>query len=399
MASPGSLSTVAADPLEHISAAQSDVDEMKQAFLHGQFPVDAAVLAGMLRPIPELSCRHGDSIWSFTAKVVTVQRGTEVSYFLKCVPGEIGQPQLLGEFTGMTELWKLSPEFVVKPLGWGKLADSVKDWYFLLMEFKAFSPESTVDADTLARRVVQLHRRSQAQSDTGGRFGFPVQTFDGARLQSVGWDASWVSFFSKLLAEAHRQDTEANGAWPALEKAYRKVQSHLVPRLLGALEENGNKITPTLIHGDLWEGNVKIEAATGEPWIFDCAAYYGHHEMELGIWRAARHAFSSNGYISRYMTVFSEQASHGSDIYPDDEADDRVLLYSAKTNLMYSACFPKAQSRTDILNDFHYLLNKYGIGMEDREYVPVSVQSQRTETEHSATLENTHASAAVAAGY
>lgn len=247
----------------------------------------------------------------------------------------------------MTELWKLAPEFVVKPVAWGKLADTPKDWYFLLMEFKDLIPQ-LVDANKLAKKVALLHKRSQAQSNTGGKFGFPIQTFDGARLQSVGWDSSWTSFFSKLLAEAYRQDTEANGVWPALEQAYQRVQSDLIPRLLGVLEEDGRKVTPTLIHGDIWEGNVGTDAVTGEPWIFDCAVYYAHHEMELGIWRAARHAFSHNRlYIAAYLKEFDEDDCPDFEYYPDDEFEDRNRLYSAKTNFMYSTCFPRAQSRVE----------------------------------------------------
>lgn len=239
----------------------------------------------------------------------------------------------------MTELWKLSPEFVVKPIAWGKLADTPKDCTFLLMEFKNFdSQPAKPDARKLAKRVAELHKRSQAQSVTGGRFGFPVQTFDGARLQAVGWDTSWTSFFSTLLAEAYRQDVAANGVWPALDTAYRQVQSDLIPRLLGVLEQEGRRVTPTLIHGDLWEGNVGTDAVTGEPWIFDCAVFYSHHEMEMGIWRAARHAFSRDGYIPAYLKEFGKY---------DDETEDRIRLYSAKTNLMYSICFPNAQSRIE----------------------------------------------------
>lgn len=50
----------------------------------------------------------------------------------------------------MTELWKLSPEFVVKPIAWGKLADTSKDWYFLRMEYENLSNQ-LVDADKLVR--------------------------------------------------------------------------------------------------------------------------------------------------------------------------------------------------------------------------------------------------------
>lgn len=50
-----------------------------------------------------------------------------------------------------------------------------------------------------------------------------------------------------------------------------------VPGLL-----TGVKITPSLIHGDLWIGNAGATEEHG-PIIFDPACFFGHHEMELAM--------------------------------------------------------------------------------------------------------------------
>ena len=42
-----------------------------------------------------------------------------------------------------------------------------------------------------------------------------------------------------------------------------------------------NEIKPSLLHGDLWSGN--IGSADGKPSIFDPAVYWGHHEAEWGV--------------------------------------------------------------------------------------------------------------------
>lgn len=50
------------------------------------------------------------------------------------------------------------------------------------------------------------------------------------------------------------------------------------------MEENnidGVGIQPSLLHGDLWSGN--IGSADGKPSIFDPAVYWGHHEAEWGV--------------------------------------------------------------------------------------------------------------------
>lgn len=115
-------------------------------------------------------------------------------------------------------------------------------------------------------------------------------------------------------------------------------QARLIPRLIGALELDGRKVEPVLIHGDMWDGNVGTEKGTGDPWIFDCAAHYAHNEMELGIWRAERHQLKADVYRSEYQR-------HCDPSEPKDEWDDRNRLYSAKTNLMHSACFAGSPAR------------------------------------------------------
>ena len=253
----------------------------------------------------------------------------------------MGKRQLEGEFTGMRGLHNAAPNFGVKPIGWGKLKTAVSllipETYFLIVEFKEFRPGQSglPDHVKLGARLAAMHRNSVSPN---GKFGFPVQTYDGARIQSIGWDEKWTSFFSKLLAEAYRQDVESNGVWPQLDQMYQRVQSRLIPRLIGALELKGRSVSPTLIHGDLWEGNIGVESETGDPWIFDCAAYYAHNEMELGIWRAERHQLKAKPYRREYLRHYEPSE-------PEEEWDDRNRLYSAKTNFMYSAIFPGSPSR------------------------------------------------------
>lgn len=252
------------------------------------------------------------------------------------VPGELGKQQLEGEYIGMSALYEVAPHFVPQAIAWGKLESVYPTSYFLLVEFKEFAP-TLPNATKLGQRVAEMHMNPKSVSPTG-MFGFHIQTFDGARLQSIAWDPSWTSFFSKLLAEAYRQDAEVNGLWPEMDFLYRNVQSYLIPRLIGALESEGRSVTPVLIHCDMWDGNVGTDSSTGDPWIFDCAAYYAHNEMELGIWRAERHKLHEKQYRDAYLQLVDPSE-------PEEEFEDRILLYSAKTNFMNSACIWKSEAR------------------------------------------------------
>ncbi|RYP64318.1 hypothetical protein DL771_008820 [Monosporascus sp. 5C6A] len=331
------------------SAVRSEQMKMAPKLLHklkqklallsdssGNIPLDEAVLDALPEGTQaQFAVSYGVSAWSFTAKITAVDStGKPTSFFLKYVAGDLGKPQLEGEFVGMSALYNLASDFVPKPIAWGKLSDQTLATYFLITEFKHFMPVLP-DAVKLGAKLAAMHLKSAWPN---GKFGFHIQTYDGARIQYVGWEDSWTSFFSKLLAEAYRQDVETNGIWPELHTAYGRVQSHLLPRLIGALEADGRKVTPMLIHGDLWDGNIGVEADTGEPWIFDCAAYYAHNEMELGIWRAERHQMRAKAYRREYLR-------HCEPSEPEEEWDDRNLLYSAKTNFMLSAIFPGSPAR------------------------------------------------------
>ncbi|KAI3393387.1 hypothetical protein diail_4316 [Diaporthe ilicicola] len=289
------------------------------------------------------------SAWSFTVKIEAIDReGKDVAFFVKYVAGGLGKQQTEGEYTGMKELYKSAPTLVARPIGWGKLKSMVPPTYFLLMEFRDLVLGLPNPAK-LGKGLAEMHMNSESPT---GMFGFGIQTFDGARLQSVAWDPSWTSFFSKLLAEAYRQDTETNGEWPELKLVFERVQSHLIPRLIGVLETDGKSVTPCLIHGDLWDGNVATDANTGDPVIFDCAAYYAHNEMELGIWRAERHKLRDEVYRQEYFRNFEPSE-------PKEEWDDRNRLYSAKTNFMHSACYAGSPARQLAFDDFAYLIRKY----------------------------------------
>lgn len=238
----------------------------------------------------------------------------------------------------MSDLHRLAPALTITPLARGRLLKSVpRATYFLLMEFRNLAP-GLPDPVKLGARLAAMHRAGKSPT---GMYGYGIQTFDGARTHSVAWDPSWTSFFAKLLADAHRQDAEANGVWPELDLVFGRVRSHLIPRLVGAVETHGGgggNIEPCLIHGDLWDGNVASEVGTDEPVVFDAAVYYAHNEMELGIWRAERHALRDPVFRREYLRCF--EASE-----PTEEWDNRIRLYSAKTNFMHYACWAGSPAR------------------------------------------------------
>ena len=233
---------------------------------------------------------------------------------------------LEGEYTSMCEMYKTMPSFVPKPYTWGKMTLISPETYFFLCDFIDMS-NKLPDATKLGALLAELHRISKSPT---GKFGFFMSTCHGKVPQAVDWDPSWTSFFLKLLGQALKQDLENNGPWLALEKISDRVMSAVIPRLLGALEAEGRSVKPSLIHGDLWEGNIGTEFETGNLLIFDAASYYAHSEMEIGMWRCERHRIRAKVYKREYLrnVTISE---------PADEWDDRNRIYCVKMNLVHSA--------------------------------------------------------------
>ncbi|KAK2112467.1 hypothetical protein P7K49_012214 [Saguinus oedipus] len=122
------------------------------------------------------------------------------------------------------------------------------------------------------------------------QFGFDVVTCCGYLPQVNDWQEDWVVFFARQriqpqmdMVEKESGDREALQLWSALQLK--------IPDLFRDME-----ITPALLHGDLWGGNV-AEDASG-PVIFDPASFFGHSEYELAI--ASMFGGFSNSFYSAY---------------------------------------------------------------------------------------------------
>ncbi|KAI1283512.1 Fructosamine kinase-domain-containing protein [Xylaria sp. FL0933] len=295
---------------------------------------------------------YGDANWATTAKVTTrTSDRTVKEYFLKIVRGDLAEERVLGEYSCMSELYRTVPSIVPVPYGAGKCLDS-EDCFFL-SEFVSIT-HGAPDAVKLGKEIARLHRDSVSPT---GKFGVSTTPYDGRLPLVVDWDSSWLSFYSKLLYGVYLLDSRFNGKWRALDEAIVTTLAQVIPRLLGPLENSGGTIKPCLIHGDLWEDNIGTDLRTGGIFIFDCCAYYAHHEMGVAMWRVKHHKMSAPEYRDEYFKNYPPDE-------PAAECDDRNRLYSIKENLMYSALKPGHVAREDALADMQYLIAKYADSVE-----------------------------------
>ncbi|KAB8269278.1 hypothetical protein BDV30DRAFT_242587 [Aspergillus minisclerotigenes] len=100
-------------------------------------------------------------------------------------------------------------------------------------------------------------------------------------------------------------ESRCEDEWPVgnFEILARRCVEAVVPRLIGALERDGRKVKPYLIHGDLWEGNTGTSLETGGIYVFDSAAFYAHNEMGTGGWRCHYNNIHDPVYTQTYLSL------------------------------------------------------------------------------------------------
>ncbi|KAI1272206.1 Fructosamine kinase-domain-containing protein [Xylaria sp. FL0933] len=322
--------------------------------IQGDFILDEAITKVLPAGTKVISAESwGLSAWTKTAKIdTTLQDGTSKRYFVKCATGKLAKIHIWGEHYSATLVASCAPEYGPNPVGKGVYQDeNSTPTYFYVQHFHDMDIETPPDPAGLASTMAMLHRNSESPN---GMFGYPIITGRGTLDRVEHWDESWAAQFTYLLNDLLKLDNQINGDWPEFDLACKQLIDGVIPRLLGALQSDGRSIKPTLVHGDLWEGNVATDMETGRVLVFDFdECMYAHNEIEMGTWRC-RWATHFNSPI--YMQAYQQEIEPSE---PVDEFDDRNRLYAIKAAICDSAGHRGSVSRQIAYNDMLFLCEKY----------------------------------------
>uniref|UniRef100_A0A8D0GPH0 protein-ribulosamine 3-kinase n=1 Tax=Sphenodon punctatus TaxID=8508 RepID=A0A8D0GPH0_SPHPU len=130
----------------------------------------------------------------------------------------------------------------------------------------------------------------QSEPQYVDKFGFHTVTCCGYIPQVNEWQSDWPTFFIRHRLQAQMDLIERDYG----DREARELWSQLKPKIPEMFCDVA--IVPSLLHGDLWAGNV-AEDDTG-PVIFDPASFYGHSEFELAI--AGMFGGFSSSFFSAY---------------------------------------------------------------------------------------------------
>ncbi|KAJ4300150.1 hypothetical protein N0V88_002819 [Collariella sp. IMI 366227] len=228
----------------------------------------------------------------------------------------------------MSLLYSVMPEMVAEPLAWGEYKEA-EEVYFFVCRFHEFS-DGVPRVTAFPKLVAEFHRRSKppgpAQSKTG-KFGFDMITYGGRNPQDFPlcdtWEESFTRGLGKLFdleAETHKGEEGGDD----MQRLRKGIMDKVIPRLLRPLETEGRTLTPTLVHGDLWDGNASVDGTTGQSMFFDATPLWAHNESqladELAPWWLLRHEMT-DAYIEEYKR-------HYDPAEPSEDFESRGALYA-----------------------------------------------------------------------
>lgn len=145
--------------------------------------------------------------------------------------------------------------------------DTLNSEAFLALEYVPSSPQR--DWLKLGQGLAALHQNHHQG------FGWAKDNYIGSLVQKNDWREQWSDFYAECrilfqVGQAYDQGLlnrqDLKGA-----EGFLKEYPNLYP-----LEQ------ASLLHGDLWSGNV-LFAKGGKPYLIDPAVYYGHREMDLAM--------------------------------------------------------------------------------------------------------------------
>ena len=147
---------------------------------------------------------------------------------------------------------------------------SVGDRQLLVLEWIEQGAQSPDFWKLFGEQLARLHQV------TGSSFGLEENNYMGALPQDNTPATAWLEFFVRRRLEPQIRLAADHGLLnPAAIRHFERLYQAL-PIIFGEPEP------PSLLHGDLWNGNFLCDN-NGHPVLIDPAVYYGHRSMDLAM--------------------------------------------------------------------------------------------------------------------
>lgn len=174
------------------------------------------------------------------------------------------------EARGLEALADAAVELAVpRPLAWAEARDGAPAW--IALEWVEPAARQADFGERLGHGLAVLHRVRLTED-----WGWGEDNFIGSLPQQNGPADTWAEFWRVRRLQPQLDRAREAGRLPGREADWERLWERL-PEALAPAERDG----PSLLHGDLWSGNVL--AAAGGPALIDPAVYRGHREADLAM--------------------------------------------------------------------------------------------------------------------
>jgi fructosamine-3-kinase len=193
------------------------------------------------------------------------------------------QHMFAAEAKGLLEMASSDTIKVPQPVCFG---DDQSQSYIVL---EYLDMRGSANQAVLAEQLAAMHHVTAEQ------FGWDINNTIGSTFQANTWNKDWLDFWSEHRLGYQLKLAAKNGYGGALQALGEKLLVEM-PKLF-----TGRTIQASMLHGDLWGGNVS-GLKDGTPVIFDPAFYYGDREADLAMTYVFG-GFSADFYAS-YQNAF-----------------------------------------------------------------------------------------------
>ncbi len=145
---------------------------------------------------------------------------------------------------------------------------NIKDTEILIIEWIEMNNSSQLK---LGKGLAEMHIKSNKSNPN--KFGYQEEGFIGLNRQVSGWEKNWSDCFVNLRIKPQLKKLKKN-------TFNSKTISILISKIIAIL--NRHNPTITLVHGDLWSGNVGINSCD-KGIIYDPACWWADSEVDIAM--------------------------------------------------------------------------------------------------------------------